>query len=665
MVKGIGTRVRGCGDWCRRNPVRCLILFLSVAAASIGGFFVTDSLQDKEVESAVTKFHFIADSGLEVLTQNANSVVYGFVEMAKNVEYARSNSSQWPEVTYPGFYDVAPAVQQATRASNIEFIPIVQPDKLASFEAFMYNYFATEPAIPSGAGIQNFGRGVYSIDPNNPNFTYHDTTGVPVLYNSTNHILTPVLQLTFTAEITPQRLAFNTHSDPIFGRAMDHIIDVCSPAHNYSVASNACGYISDAVPVPLPTPADPTPKITDFRSTFIQPVYLHQNSSELVGFVFGAMPWQNILNAGFPIHVELVCVVDGETTFTYAVGDDGATYVGLGDQHSTRFNENMRSVELFTGPLTGNRTSCIVYIYPSEAFVEQFTTNTPLYVGIAVALAIALLGICFALYDTMIERASHRQGKLLTAKRLFVRFISHEIRTPLNSLHLGLELLTEELKMCGAQLAAATGPTVELFNLLREMVPNWQDLCVDLVSNSECAVDVLNDLLNYDKIEMGTLRLDFACVPIFALVEKNVKAFLIQAQQKSTTLILTGELWTGAASLSEQAADEYRSLVVLGDHSRLSQILRNLLSNALKFTPVEGEITVCAEWVQCGLPDAPVPTLPSDQQVVSKYCVRYKCCGYHDELVSGVSVGPSGPTAPATRRLHLRDRDRQRGGSLH
>jgi signal transduction histidine kinase len=621
MVNSIRARVKGCGDWCRRYPVRCLILFVSLAAASIGGFFITDSLQNKEVKFAVTRFHFIADSGLGVLNQNAKSVVYGFVEMAKNVAYARTNSSQWPEVSYPGFYDVTPAVKQTTRASNIAFLPVVQPEKLAIFESFMYDYFEAEPAIPPGAGVQNFGRGVYATNPTNPNFTYHDTTRVPVLYNSTNHILTPILQLTFTVEVTPKRLGFNAHSDPVFGRAMDYIINVCSPVHNYSVASNICGYVSEAVPLPLPTPGHPAPKTTDFRSTFIQPIYLHQNSSELVGFIFGAMLRQDILNAGFPMHAELVCVIEGEATFTYAVGEDGARFLGLGDQHSRQFDENTRSVELFTGPLSGNRTSFMVYLYPSRAFVEQFTTDTPIYVGIAVGLAIALLGICFALYDTVNARASHRQGKLLTAKRQFVRFISHEIRTPLNSLHLGLELLTEELKMCAAQLAAAVGPTVELFKLLREMVPNWQELSLDLVSNSECAVDVLNDLLNYDKIEMGTLRLDFACVPIFALVEKNVKAFLIQAQQKSTTLILTGECWDGAASLSEQAADEYRSLVVLGDHSRLSQILRNLLSNALKFSPVEGEIIVCAEWVQCGLPDVPVPTLPSDHQVPAHHTV--------------------------------------------
>jgi signal transduction histidine kinase/CheY-like chemotaxis protein len=599
-----------------------LVWFVFAAAATIGGFFVTDTLQDKEVEQALTRFHFMADSGLKVLYQNSNSVVYGFVEMAKNVAYARSNSSQWPEVLYPGFYDVTPAVKQTTRASNIEFLPIVQPDKLSSFEAFMYNYFATEPKIPPGAGVQNFGRGVYAINQNDPNLTYHDTTGVPILYNSTNHILTPILQLTFSAEITYKRLAYNAHSDPTFGQAMDYIINVCSPVHNYSMASNGCGYVSKAVPLPLPTQSDPEPEVTDFRSVFIQPIYLHQNSSELVGFIFGAMLWQDILDAGFPMHTELVCVVAGQVIFTYAVTEDGAKFMGPGDQHSPKFDEEIRKVELFSGLLSGNHSSFTVYLYPSQALVEQFTTNTPLYAGIAMGLAIALLGTCFALYDTMKARASRKQGLLLTAKRQFVRFISHEIRTPLNSLHLGLELLTEELKMCAAQLAAATGPTVELFNLLRKMVPNWQELCVDLVSNSECAVDVLNDLLNYDKIEMGTLRLDFACVPIFALVEKNVKAFLIQAQQKSTKLSLTGECWDGAAAVSEQAADEYRSLVVLGDHSRLSQILRNLLSNALKFAPVEGEIAVCAEWVQGGLPNAPVPTLPTDQQVTQRICVE-------------------------------------------
>lgn len=90
---------------------------------------------------------------------------------------------------------------------------------------------------------------------------------------------------------------------------------------------------------------------------------------------------------------------------------------------------------------------------------------------------------------------------VLDMKRRFVRFISHEIRMPLNIACMGLELLEEEL-------ASHRPPESSISSAVDEVVAKevkvWHDITVDLQDNAASAVSILNDLLNYDKIESAT-----------------------------------------------------------------------------------------------------------------------------------------------------------------
>jgi two-component system cell cycle sensor histidine kinase PleC len=206
-----------------------------------------------------------------------------------------------------------------------------------------------------------------------------------------------------------------------------------------------------------------------------------------------------------------------------------------------------------------------------------------------------LCGI-FLLRDFVVRRETRRKEEMLHSKRRFVRFISHEIRTPLNSVHLGIELLIVELKNQVALLDGNSLPVPQVIENIRASVCSWLELTADLMGNSESAVDVLNDLLNYDKIEMGTMRLDFTAVSIWPLVEKCTRTFTMQAKQKEICLDIHGAMWDKAVLMATEYVD-VRSLVVIGDSNRIAQIMRNLLSNALKFTPTSGTVTVTGKSV--------------------------------------------------------------------
>lgn len=91
-----------------------------------------------------------------------------------------------------------------------------------------------------------------------------------------------------------------------------------------------------------------------------------------------------------------------------------------------------------------------------------------------------------------------------------MRNVSHEIRTPLNTTLLGLNLLETEVK------EGVLDPSV------------LADLIGDATGSCSIAINILNDLLNYEKIDGGLLTLERAEMPVWGFVEGVLKVFLIQ-----------------------------------------------------------------------------------------------------------------------------------------
>ncbi len=146
------------------------------------------------------------------------------------------------------------------------------------------------------------------------------------------------------------------------------------------------------------------------------------------------------------------------------------------------------------------------------------------------------------------------------AKERFLADMSHEIRTPMNGI-LGLASLLERTALDNKQQ--------ELLGLLKESANNL--------------LMIVNDVLDLEKIVSGKMELEQIAFPVLEKVGSSVAAFRFKIEEKGLAL----------RHVNDVPAD----LLVAGDPYRLSQILNNLLSNALKFTD-EGSITLTTRMVQ-------------------------------------------------------------------
>lgn len=302
-----------------------------------------------------------------------------------------------------------------------------------------------------------------------------------------------------------------------------------------------------------------------------------------------------------------------ECIYTYTIenGLASLTRDAEGDFHDHNYNKYERTVDLNTGESFGpESTIYTVSIYPTGKYFDTYTTTNPLVATIGAVCIMLVTSLVFFLYDYFVRKAFEANKAVLEAKRKFMRFISHEVRTPLNTVSMGLRLLADEMKNA-CQLPNRIGRTASSISSPRTAsiasnssasnrsisvdsqesagnIVEWMSLTEECHANAQSAVKVLNDLLNYDKIEDGTLNLDLAIISMWELIETTVTEFRLQAKKAKVKLLLDyGEVLEQGAntkkgsrdveasrgmSQHEDVSDDLKVLRVPGDVVRLAQV---------------------------------------------------------------------------------------------
>ncbi len=151
-------------------------------------------------------------------------------------------------------------------------------------------------------------------------------------------------------------------------------------------------------------------------------------------------------------------------------------------------------------------------------------------------------------------KAKERAERAAKVKSRFLSNMSHELRTPLNAIIGTTNILHQE-----------------------QHLESQKQMLDVLKYSSEHMLELVNDILDYSKLEADKMELNNAPFNLWDLLTK-------------VTGLFRGPV--GAKNLSLQTNfDAVKGLVVMGDEMRLHQVLNNLLSNAIKFT-AEGKVNV-------------------------------------------------------------------------
>jgi len=189
-----------------------------------------------------------------------------------------------------------------------------------------------------------------------------------------------------------------------------------------------------------------------------------------------------------------------------------------------------------------------------------------------------------------LEKANAELQRLNKFKSELLSVVSHELRTPLTSIDGFTRLiyerfLTEELI---TKCNEVTRPTIQ----------RVKDRVAIIHENTSRLARLINDLLDFSRIERGReLEMHFTRVDLSDIIGSVTATYQAPAAEKQLTLQYVGQppapFFKGDGEISIRS----EKLEVFGDADRLSQVLSNLVSNAVKFTPEGGTITVGARKV--------------------------------------------------------------------
>ena len=195
----------------------------------------------------------------------------------------------------------------------------------------------------------------------------------------------------------------------------------------------------------------------------------------------------------------------------------------------------------------------------SDGFIQHFADEREhFFQPMAVPIPVGTEGDQFA-GTVLIFSDVTQLHEQLELKRSVISTVSHQLRSPLTSLRMSVHLLLEER--------------------IGSLNEQQNDLLLAAREECERLVHILDDLLDINRIESGKAHLNPLPVAASHLVTEGIEPFLVQARDLGVSIV---------TFLGEKLGD------VLADSDSIRYVFANLLSNALRFTPSGGKVTVRA-----------------------------------------------------------------------
>jgi signal transduction histidine kinase len=190
-------------------------------------------------------------------------------------------------------------------------------------------------------------------------------------------------------------------------------------------------------------------------------------------------------------------------------------------------------------------------------------------------------------------------------KSEFLANMSHELRTPLNAIIGFSEVLSERM-----------------FGDLNE---KQEEYLRDIYASGQHLLSLINDILDLSKIEAGRMELELTAFDLPTAIENALTLVRERAGRRGIAL---------------HHAEDQRLGQIRGDERKIKQVLLNLLSNALKFTPEGGRIDVRAGLIdgmaEVSVADTGIGIAPQDQEAVFE---EFRQVGTAAKKVEGTGLG--------------------------
>ena len=190
---------------------------------------------------------------------------------------------------------------------------------------------------------------------------------------------------------------------------------------------------------------------------------------------------------------------------------------------------------------------------------QVWITFTVGAIALATAVLIAWIGRRLRTFAMNEETARHALEEAVESRSRLMRGVTHDLRNPLQTITGSAEILAE--------------------GLAGSLNVRQEELVQRIRVSSKHLLSMISDLLELSMAEGGTLPVRHAPTPIADLLTELVRSYQSEARSRQLSL-----------SLDVQEPD----LQIVTDPQRVTQVLQNLISNAIKYTPSGGRITVSA-----------------------------------------------------------------------
>lgn len=603
-------------------------LFITACLCGTLSYFIINFYENErfveQFHSDSTQFGDLIERGLmRVVETNAQTAVY--------IGLLHKDVSKWPLVLTPKFDETYRQIEQISHIAGMGIAPIFNASLTTEFE----NSF--NDAMKNLTGVS-------------PNLTVHTNLGGSSTTRTTS-MIAPIIN----QEPHQHMLLLDMYNDLNFEGHIDSIIDCVQNDRKASFKhTERCVSLSNIIPqTGMP------------HVLVMSPIYPHNALNEVYGIINTGVILVPFLQKLSPDYISGIDVVihsvpmDGsdENTgifYTISIVDGQVSFkCDEGDCHDSTYS-HMKIQRMLQIPHVADISNCVrIDIYPNDDFYETYHTNAPWVMSFWSVVMVLFASVVFLVYDHFVQIESTAKEHIMETRRRLVRFASHEIRTPLNTVMLGLELLHHlflnandsrdddsgdsgdvgEVKPddSGKSGAGNSSPNMSKTALAKQQRATERqedlDVLTDIESSTSAAVMVLNDLLDYDAIEMNMMDIHLTPINALEFMKNAIRQFHIQAKQEGVCIMSNLNMaWTKAeddirvksaqhasATVVEEFHDIHgqrsiselsvcnelvplESLCFMADRHRLIQVFRNLISNALKFTPHGGLVTITASW---------------------------------------------------------------------